>query len=102
MCAPQQTCATQQWGCGAFTDSCNAIEACGPAPTKNTISTVCSDKSYPYFYACCTNVLGTADAGAVTDAGVTCNPNGPTPPEPGWNCIQKSNPTGISGWCCAQ
>ncbi len=104
-CAPQKTCMTQGWGCGSFTDSCNAVETCGPAPTEVTLTTVCTNTSYPHFYACCqpNGVApqggGAAEAGA-GDGGM-CNPNGPSPPEPGWSCIPTSTLKG-PGWCCAQ
>jgi hypothetical protein len=99
-CAPQKTCASQQWGCGSFTDSCNAQEVCGPAPTQNT-DVICSDPSRQHYYACCVVVAG-LDAGSPTFDGGLCNPRGPTPPEPNWDCVAKSTPNGGVGWCCAQ
>jgi hypothetical protein len=81
------------------------VETCGPAPTEVTLTTVCTNTSYPHFYACCqpNGVApqggGAAEAGA-GDGGM-CNPNGPSPPEPGWSCIPTSTLKG-PGWCCAQ
>lgn len=98
-CVASQTCQSQNWGCGSFVDSCGATETCGPDPVPAGGAVVCLDPNHSVFYGCC----GTAIPGPVfpqlKDASA-CNGAGPTPPEPGWDCVlsTSSNP----GWCCAQ
>jgi hypothetical protein len=102
-CTPAQTCASLGYGCGSFTDTCGAVEVCGPPPVVDLVVGQCSNESLPVLYACCQGgVVGQAgDGNPVADAGGTCNPEGATPPEPGWACTATSQGV-ATAWCCAR
>ena len=105
LCTPQTTCKSAQYGCGSFVDSCSAIETCGPAPTPEaSLPTQCTG-ARTHLYTCCPSTVGAGGTGGLDagtlDAGTSCT-GGPTPPEPGWDCVVFGTSQPAQSWCCTQ
>lgn len=100
-CTPM-TCFNEGYTCGAFVDSCGTSQTCGPKPVAQTSTTSpCTDGVHTQYYTCpCAVPLAPSmmDGGG---GGILCGV-GPTPPEPGMNCVAAGQPsgTGNNAWCC--
>jgi hypothetical protein len=107
-CTPTIMCKGKGFNCGALVNDCGQVEKCGNAPSRDTSQdNNCSNSSgHPAFYTCgaCIAVAPTHDPTPPIggDAG-SCGATGPTPPEPGWDCVPAPNIVSVgSSWCCAQ